>query len=974
VQGNGYGRVWLDVAFHAALSGITLTNTIMMRHSRLNYDGGLCETECTGLNTQPSSWMPIFDLNSKSLVAFLCWLFCSFCMNSQYANVTLEQGIYFSGTMQRDTGLSTYDFNHDGLDDITLGSANDGVYVYQNNGNGFAQIFLFDFIPGIISTVQWVDIDNDLDEDFFATRDGMTPVLLRHDEGDVFVDISDVIICPHQYPRSLCAAWADYDNDGFLDLYVANFYFPIDNISNWLFRNNGDGTFTECASMAGVDNGSKLSWQPTWIDWDMDGDQDLYVLNERSHGCSFYSNNGDGTFSDVVDQIGANILEDPMGVSWADYDHDGDFDFYVTNSTEGNQMMGNNSGVFQNMADSLDMAVHGFFSWGVQFTDTQNDSYEDLFITTSFAEDQSHDFLFIQDTLNLFSEVVSEELPTGTSKGYGLAELDFDNNGFMDLVAKTVMPVDVYLLENVTDVASNNWIKIGLQGTVSNANAVGSVVQVFANGQCQMQVWQCGEGYCTQNSQYEIFGLGNAVLVDSIQIVWPGGWIDHFYNINVNSFYQFTEGETISSTDVVQVYSICPGDTATLSTSQNISASWSNDFTGTAISVHQPGIYVASYSDEYGFVFTETFSLSFADAPLHDVSTLAPSCHGSEDAVIFVEMDEQSGLFIEWQNGQTSAVLEEIGAGEYFYSITDQNNCHFLFNVIIADPLPLDVNVLVDTICAGTATSAQFEVFGGSGTYFLNWNNQNPDALTEGEYVLNVSDSFGCEATEEFTVRAYASFEPLVTAPLACFGQAVAIEYAVPGSNGNYFFDFDEHDPLAMMAGLYTVVVFDENFCHVLYEFEVTESAPLAAELQVSAVGDPEQTLVGIEVSGGSPPYSFLWSNGGNEQQIVAQFDGTYGCTVTDALGCTFYDEIGVTIISVTENFQSPVVYPIPCRDELNMTGIESDEVMLFDAAGRLVKHWQCNGKTMRMDLHDFENGKYILRSGSSSYNVVKMD
>jgi hypothetical protein len=222
-------------------------------------------------------------------------------------------------------------------------------------------------------------------------------------------------------------------------------------------------------------------------------------------------------------------------------------------------------------------------------------------------------------------------------------------------------------------------------------------------------------------------------------------------------------------------------------------------------------------------------------------------------------------------------------------------------------------------------------------------------------------------------VHAYASFEPLVTAPLACFGQAVAIEYAVPGSNGNYFFDFDEHDPLAMMAGLYTVVVFDENFCHVLYEFEVTESAPLAAELQVSAVGDPEQTLVGIEVSGGSSPYSFLWSNGGDEQQIVAQFDGTYGCTVTDALGCTFYDEIGVTIISVTENFQSPVVYPIPCRDELNMTGIESDEVMLFDAAGRLVKHWQCNGKTMRMDLHDFENGKYILRSGSSSYNVVKM-
>jgi hypothetical protein len=429
---------------------------------------------------------PIDFIQSKfHFAVILALTMTHFAGFSQFVNVTEEQGLFFSGIIQRDTGISTYDFNHDGLDDITLGSVGDGVLVYVNTGSGFTQTSLFEYIPGVISAVQWVDYDNDNDEDFFALRDGDAPVLLRQELDGSFTNESSVLVCPVNNPRSLAAAWADYDNDGFLDLYIANFYLS-GAVSNWLFHNNGDGSFTENAESLGIDNGVKPSWQPTWIDIDLDGDVDLFVINERNFGCSLYRNDGDGVFIDIADESGINISEDPMGVAWADFDHDGDFDAYITNSMDGSQFMINDGGVFSDVSDTLDMQLLGYYCWGACFTDVQNDAYEDLFVSTAYTLEESHDYLFMQDTTHSFFAMSDASFPTGDTRSYACAELDFDDNGLTDLLVNTVLPIDIYLLQNTTVADDNHWLKVTLEGTVSNSNAIGTLVRIYTDDICQM--------------------------------------------------------------------------------------------------------------------------------------------------------------------------------------------------------------------------------------------------------------------------------------------------------------------------------------------------------------------------------------------------------------------------------------------------------------------------------------------------------
>lgn len=895
-------------------------------------------------------------------------------LKAQYVDVTVEQGIYYYGNIQRDTGVSTYDFNHDGLDDITFGSADEGVFVFQNTGDGFVQVYLFDFIPGFIISVFWVDIDNDFDEDFFAVRDGMNPVLLRHDEGDVFTDISPAIQIPTPGAVMNCAAWADYDNDGYLDLYLPTFQFPADNITNWLFHNNGDATFTECSLQAGVSNDARPTWQPTWIDFDQDGDQDLFVPNERDYGCSLYRNNNDGSFTDIADEAGVNILEDPMGVAWSDFDHDDDYDFYVTNTTEGNQFMMNNGGVFTDVADSLSVATSGYYSWGVQFIDVQNDSFEDLFFTTAYTENISYDYLFLQDSLHQFPDEISEDFPSGSTQGYAAAELDADNNGFADIVIKTVLPIGAILLQNETEDSQNHWLKVGLQGTVSNANAVGSTVKIFVDDNVFTQIWQCGEGFASQNSQYEIFGLGDAEYIDSLMVIWPGGWTDVFYNLVTNQYYAFVEGETMSSSYVIQQTYLCPGDTILLMCSAGIDAVWSNDEEGTAIEVCEPGAFIAGYTDEYGFEHTEMFEVYEVEPPSYSVNIVGPSCAGYHDASVHIQPEGNSTWLIEWPNDVVSPSLNLIGAGEYDFIITDQNGCVFQNSVVVSDPQPLLAMITTDSICPGNFTEVNYDIAGGSGSYQLDWNGLNPEAVAAGTHLLEITDSFGCVVSAEFTVDEFPSFTPVVVAPVACYGETVAISYDVDGPAAGYVFDFDDADPESLLAGDYTVVVYDDHFCMVEHDFVVTEAPELTADFIFDGSAVTDSVLLTIDVSGGTPPYTFMWSDGSGDVAVMASFGQGYSCLISDALGCSQLFSVNVTDTRAIDDKSSSLVFPNPCNDLLNVANTAADFGTLVDISGRVVKQWSFSGENTQLEMADVSTGAYYLRVGDEVHRIIKAD
>ena len=178
---------------------------------------------------------------------------------------------------------------------------------------------------GLSSRAAWGDYDNDGDLDLYLARDNLPNFLFQSDADGTFTNVAVEAGVADQ-GRGRTAAWADYDGDGSLDLYVANFG-PRNTISNPLYRNNGDGTFTDVGPEAGVADQGRAQGI-AWADYDNDGDQDLFVAN-RDAASRLYQNGGDGTFTDVT-AISGVTMDTAGGVAWGDYDGDGDLDLFVT--------------------------------------------------------------------------------------------------------------------------------------------------------------------------------------------------------------------------------------------------------------------------------------------------------------------------------------------------------------------------------------------------------------------------------------------------------------------------------------------------------------------------------------------------------------------------------------------------------------------------------------------------------------------
>jgi hypothetical protein len=184
-------------------------------------------------------------------------------LRAQFTDVTDDYGLaIYHDIPISESGVSFHDFNRDGLDDLTYAGSGMGVFTFRNTGSGFVQEYFFAGIAGKTVHPIWVDYDNDGDADFFATRAFDCPVLFRNNGDMTFDDVSASLPCPMDGVISTTATWGDYNSDGFLDVYVANYnQQPTMGDHNWLFRNNGDGTFDEVADEVGVSYGNFPAFQ-----------------------------------------------------------------------------------------------------------------------------------------------------------------------------------------------------------------------------------------------------------------------------------------------------------------------------------------------------------------------------------------------------------------------------------------------------------------------------------------------------------------------------------------------------------------------------------------------------------------------------------------------------------------------------------------------------------------------------------------
>ena len=462
------------------------------------------------------------------------------------------------------TGVSFADFNGDDIDDLTFGHHAGQIRFYQGDGIWFEEI-AFNIVNDLNETksVLWADIDNDGDQDFLITNRNASNKIWLNDGNMQFTDVTSTCgISTSVISKSYGASFGDYDNDGFIDLYICNFHTSVINIENELYHNNGDGTFTDVTAIAGVGNGLKPSFQSTWIDIDKDGFLDLHVINDRpDQQNSFYHNNGDGIFTDMAADWGADISVWAMSSTFGDYDKDGDMDLYVTNSLAGNVLLSNNMNQGEGFIDAT--VIEGVqvnqICWGACFLDHKNDSWLDLYVATGMNAFTEYPSVFddygIQ--LNAFysssgsspMQNISLETPHSEQYTFSIASGDFNNDGFPDLVSHQVGL-------NATVVSAtpneNHFLKVRPQGTTVNRDAIGAEVLVYHSSEqntgmneVKVDVVFCGDKYLSQNSRFLHFGLGSSTQIDSVVVQWPGGEEESFIGLYIDESVVLIEGSTV---------------------------------------------------------------------------------------------------------------------------------------------------------------------------------------------------------------------------------------------------------------------------------------------------------------------------------------------------------------------------------------------------------------------------------------------
>ena len=496
----------------------------------------------------------------KKILFFFSSLICCY---SSYGQVFFENqsqslgaDIVYEGN-SLGAGISFYDYNGDGLDDITLASSFDNNHVFLRNEGGY---FVEDDL-GISNSgarakqVIWIDYDNDGDADFFSANDNSKCRLYRNDGDGVYTEVSETSGIPQTISDFFGASWGDYNNDSFLDIFLT-VRDPNQVTSNFLYRNNGDGTFTNVTEEAGLDLTGFLSFCSAFFDYDKDGFQDIYVANDKFFTPNLlYRNNGDGTFESVGEATGADLYMGAMSTTIDDYNNDGWLDIYVTNfyppeddeGVVGNAFLRNNGdGTFTNVAEETGTRFDSV-GWGAVFLDADNDTDHDLYVSgnvsdqsnlleAAFYENQGDGTFLIPETAGFVGD-------NGSSFSNAIG--DVDNDGYPEIVVMNNGFEEIYVWKNETP-QDNNWLKVKLEGTESNRMGIGSWIRISAGGQEQYHYTVCGEGFLAQNSAYEFFGLGEATTIDFIEVTWLSGQVDFYENIDANLSLTIVEGQALN--------------------------------------------------------------------------------------------------------------------------------------------------------------------------------------------------------------------------------------------------------------------------------------------------------------------------------------------------------------------------------------------------------------------------------------------
>ncbi|MFD2915997.1 FG-GAP-like repeat-containing protein [Psychroserpens luteus] len=516
--------------------------------------------------------------NTLSSVLILLFIICCSSLNAQiFEQAQVMAGL---GDLENNNGVAVADYDNDNDLDIFVvawaqdieGDETTQSKLYRNNNNGSftdvtAQVGLANLHPvideiddfyglkGFKHGVSWGDYNNDGFPDLVFTHSNKLQLFIN--QNGIFTEVTvGAGLTQFSDCRHTGATWFDYNNDGFLDLYV-NDWDACE--TNSLYLNNANGTFSNVTVETNMqDTGNNASFMAMPFDINEDGWMDLYVSNDFNQPNSLFVNQNGNSFIEKAQLYGLDNMIDDMGIAVGDVNLDEKFDFFITGIEMNDILVNDGTNHFFNDNIHNNLTETGW-SWGTKLADFDLDSDEDLIIVNGFefqdistqnnvyyknlTAEGSIGFEDISEALNFNALTVSVEA----------IDWDYDNDGDLDIYVTNSDQQSILYenkLLNFDEESTLQWFKVKLQGIVSNRDAIGAKLTLRTNEQNYVRHYT-GVGFLSQSLQAVHFGLSNDIQIDKLEIKWPSGLVEIHENLEENTTILAIEGQGFTVLDIL---------------------------------------------------------------------------------------------------------------------------------------------------------------------------------------------------------------------------------------------------------------------------------------------------------------------------------------------------------------------------------------------------------------------------------------
>ncbi len=664
-------------------------------------------------------------------------------------------------------GMSFRDYDNDGWDDLTyctgIGSP---IKIFKNNFGIFEEVTTITTNTEMHYYSSWLDYDNDNDLDLFTISSLGGVELFQNNGSFSFTEIANTIGFAGLAGAPLRGAtFGDFNNDGLVDVYICSYNLTVGN--KMLFQ-NPNHSFQDVTIQSGTQDSLRWSFMGVALDYNDDGWMDLYIANDgNTFQNTLFKNNGDTTFTDVSAITGTNLHLDAMGMALGDYDGDLDLDIHITDKLNSKLLRLNSNSTYSELASQVGVDHPNGFGWGTNFFDADLDGDEDLYISCNYTSLSSEaSVLCVNNGQGIFS-------PTyiGDDSTYAFTNVigDFNNDRLQDIAVLNSDNQSMNLWKN-TQANPPNRFSIKIKGCITHADAAGSKLIAYDGADARMYSFHISESFLGQNSDKKVIPILNNPTLDSLKVIWPTGAETKLFDIKPDQTIIVSECEQPKPLPVILVpnyatqgLTSCSGDPILLELNGNYeNVIWSTGDTINSIYVTSAGIYDVTVTNQFGVSATSSVVTiqSFAN-PQYTITTETPSCFDN-GWVEINPIDSNAIYTYHWSNGLNSNYVSNLNVGTYSVSISINGQCEQVETVVINQPqnsIPIQISATVEDLdCYNdNSGSIELEVNGGTPPFHYLWTNQvtssSNQLINAGNYGVTATDANGCEKDTSFSVE-----------------------------------------------------------------------------------------------------------------------------------------------------------------------------------------------------------------------------